>query len=410
MSAVRGSDNNGPSQDGALKYAPRKARAGEAYSPLGLPRAEFDAVLPSSPVGSRRTGDLSPGDLPRGGLTDDLPRAMGRHPDIRGDGTAMVAPRTRLALQPQYRFAQQRSSSASLWAGRITGAAVVVAVGFAGYRFGSVPHATPMGPVAQPASPSVTPLPVAAVNPAATRTQDAGQRIVNALPVTFSPPGKNALPPPPRAPRQQLSVSTVPALQPDTTARLPVSVADAAARSVVVIGGLTPGATVSAGRSVTPTAWRVTVKDLPVEVTPPPGFAGTMDLKVDLHAVDGSIADRAAVRLEWLRRNAPAAPKPAASPKPRAQHDPGEIAQIIRRGEELMRNGDAASARLMYQRAAESGNATAAFRLAETYDPMVRSIGLAPDLDRAHRWYAKAKDLGAPQAAERLDRLARFDQ
>jgi len=293
-----------------------------------------------------------------------------------------------------------------MWAGRITSVAVVVAVGFAGYRWGSLPHATPLGPVARPAAP----VPVAAVTPVATRTQDAGQTIVNALPVTFSPPGKNALPPPPRAARPQLTVGTVPALQPDAVVRLPLSAGDAAARAVIVIGGLLPGSTVSAGQLVTPTAWRVTVKDLPVQVTPPPGFAGAMDLNVDLHAVDGSIADRAGLRLEWLRKNAPAAPKPAVSSKPRVQHDPGEIAQIIRRGEELMRDGDAASARLMYQRAAESGNATAAFRLAETYDPMVRSIGLAPDLDRAHRWYAKAKDLGAPQAAERLERLARWDQ
>jgi len=60
----------------------------------------------------------------------------------------------------------------------------------------------------------------------------------------------------------------------------------------------------------------------------------------------------------------------------------------------------------MYQRAAEAGDATAAFRLAETYDPTLRSSGLAPDIDRAHTWYAKAKDLGAAQASERLERLA----
>lgn len=421
MSAVRGPDND-PAQDGALRYAPKKSRSGEsysgetysgesssgdarsgdpAYSPLGLPRAEFDAVVPT-PVGRR------PARPPRG--AGEPPRGPGRQPATPGGpsgSTAIV--RTRRALQPQRLAQPQRTPGASValtWAGRVTGVAVVVAVGFTGYRWGSVPHAVPvMGSLA---------LPTAAVAPVAPRSQDAGpatgQTVVNAVPVMFSPPDKNPLPPPPRMVRQQLTVGTMPALQADTAVRLPLSAGDATPRSVVMIGGMAPGSTVSAGQAVTPTAWRVTVKDLPVRLTPPPGFVGAMALNVELHGLDGGLTDRADLRLEWLRRNAPAAPAPVAPSKPRTQHDPGEIAQIMRRGDELMRTGDAASARLMYQRAAESGDATAAFRLAETYDPMVRSIGLAPDLDRAHRWYAKAKDLGAPQAAERLDRLARFDQ
>lgn len=434
MSPVRGPDN-GPSQDGALRYAPRKSRLGESvtqshsrdslsrdpgHSPLGLPRAEFDAVAPA-PVGRRLLDPSRPGEPPRtAGAPPRVagsPRAPGRQPAAAAGGSTAVV-RTRQALQPRRLAQPPRSSGASValtWAGRVTGVAVVVAVGFTGYRWGSVPPpAAPVGPLALPAAVPAKLLPAATLSTTAVqpRSQDAGpatgQTVVNAVPVMFSPADKNALPPPPKLVRQQLTVGTVPALQADAAVRLPVSAGDATPRSVVVIGGMAPGTTVSAGQPVTPTAWRLTVKDLPVKLTPPPGYVGAMALSVELHGLDGGLTDRAGLRLEWQRKNAPA---PVAAPaKPRVQHDPSEIAQIMRRGDDLMKTGDAASARLMYQRAAETGDATAAFKLAETYDPLVRSIGLAPDPDRAHRWYVKARDLGSPQAAERLDRLARFDQ
>lgn len=416
MSPVRGSDN-GPSRDEAMKYAPRKARPAEArsteaYSPLGLPPAEFDGALPSR---------LTPRREP--------PRTAGRRANTFGGDAAVAELRTRLALQPHHldELPTRAGGSATLmWAGRITGVAVVLAVGFTGYRWGAAPHPAPVVSLAHPASQQARPQPVAAHDTVTarsqdtrsqdvrtqdtrshdTRSQDAGQTTVaNAVPVAFSPPGRGALPPAPRIVRQQLALGTVPALAADTVARLPVTAPDAVARAAVVIGGLLPGAMLSAGQPVTPTAWRVAVTDLPVAVTPPQGFSGVMSLNLELRAPDGTVADRGSVRLEWIARSAPAAGRPAAAAKPRVQHDAGEIALIIRRGEELMKNGDAASARLMYQRAAEAGDATAAFRLAETYDPAVRSTGLAPDADRAHTWYARAKDLGFPMAAERLDRL-----
>ena len=76
-----------------------------------------------------------------------------------------------------------------------------------------------------------------------------------------------------------------------------------------------------------------------------------------------------------------------------------------------MANGDVAAARLMYQRAAEAGEATAAFALAETYDPlMLAKGGIAPDVGLAQAWYARARELGSSQALERLDRLARSSE
>ena len=90
------------------------------------------------------------------------------------------------------------------------------------------------------------------------------------------------------------------------------------------------------------------------------------------------------------------------------QLDAAEIAQMLKRGADLRANGDVASARLMYQRAAEAGEAMAALTLAETYDPLaLPKGGITSDVGLAHFWYEKAKDLGSTVAPERLERLAR---
>jgi TPR repeat protein len=198
-----------------------------------------------------------------------------------------------------------------------------------------------------------------------------------------------------------LTVGTVPVLQMDEAAPLPISAADAGANAAVVIGGLAPGSALSAGREVGLNTWRVSVENLPrMSITPPRAFVGSMNLSLELRLADNSVADRQSLQLEWLGRG-------VARQQPR-QHDAAEIAQMVKRGTELMANGDVAGARLMYQRAAEAGEPMAAFALAETYDPQVLGKGgIPPDLGLAQTWYAKARDLGSGQAPERLERLAR---
>jgi TPR repeat protein len=81
----------------------------------------------------------------------------------------------------------------------------------------------------------------------------------------------------------------------------------------------------------------------------------------------------------------------------------------VKRGEDFAAAGDFVSARLVFQRAAETGDAKAALMLAETYDPNVldrlRARGVAPDIAMARLWYKKAKGLGSPEAQRRLERL-----
>jgi TPR repeat protein len=100
---------------------------------------------------------------------------------------------------------------------------------------------------------------------------------------------------------------------------------------------------------------------------------------------------------------------PPREPNVTPSHD--EIAVLLKRGQELMRNGDIAAARLVLRRAAEAKSAEAALTLGATYDPVIlrelRVYGFSADIGMARTWYEKAKELGSPEAARRLDILAR---
>jgi TPR repeat protein len=118
------------------------------------------------------------------------------------------------------------------------------------------------------------------------------------------------------------------------------------------------------------------------------------------------------VRLEWMpkkeSRLAPRSDQPKVPPVIQ-QLDADEIATLMKRGEEFLRNGDIASARLLLRRAASAGNAQAALTLGVTFDPGFLAeqgvLGFAPDVPQARAWYERAVELGSPEARRRLDRL-----
>lgn len=106
-------------------------------------------------------------------------------------------------------------------------------------------------------------------------------------------------------------------------------------------------------------------------------------------------------------------PTQAVPPQPDA--NAAGIAFMMTNGSELMANGDIAGARLMFKRAAETGDAGAAFALAETYDPLVlRKLGtriaMMSDIALAQSWYKKARELGSTQAQERIVRLTQLPE
>jgi hypothetical protein len=101
----------------------------------------------------------------------------------------------------------------------------------------------------------------------------------------------------------------------------------------------------------------------------------------------------------------------AAPPAPPESHiDREEIATLLARGRTYLANGDVASARLAFRRAAEGGDAQAALALGGTFDPLVLkslgAIGVAADAAQARGWYQKAAELGSRDAPQRLDQLA----
>ena len=79
-----------------------------------------------------------------------------------------------------------------------------------------------------------------------------------------------------------------------------------------------------------------------------------------------------------------------------------EISSLLTRGDSLFGVGDVTSARLYYERAADAGDAQAALRLGESYDPSflawARLNGVRGDPVVATRWYRRARELGNPEA------------
>ena len=137
------------------------------------------------------------------------------------------------------------------------------------------------------------------------------------------------------------------------------------------------------------------------------------------------------------------------------QLGPDQIADLLKRGGELIAAGNISLARLALKQAAEAGNASAALELGATYDPFVvkgltdpaplerdakliggaprhdsdetvslrwwgppgwlafsgvdvsvSDMSIAPDIGMATSWYQRAKDLGSSEAQGRLDGLA----
>ena len=91
--------------------------------------------------------------------------------------------------------------------------------------------------------------------------------------------------------------------------------------------------------------------------------------------------------------------------------DPEQIALLVKQGEQLVAAGDLVAARVVFQRAAESGDVGAAVALAATYDPTVLTrlgvVGIDGDVEKARSWYRKAESMGSAEATRRLRILAK---
>ena len=104
------------------------------------------------------------------------------------------------------------------------------------------------------------------------------------------------------------------------------------------------------------------------------------------------------------------APPARANDRQPLRPDSEEIATLIKRGKDLLDNGDLSAARLLLRRAADAGSAEGALMLGSTFDPValqrLGAIGARPDLVKARQWYQRAAELGSSAASQQLADLA----
>jgi len=91
-----------------------------------------------------------------------------------------------------------------------------------------------------------------------------------------------------------------------------------------------------------------------------------------------------------------------------------DIAWLLARGDWLFATGDVASARFLHERGADAGAARAAMKLGETFNPVylhyAQLRGLRGDPGTAVFWYRRARDLGATEVANWLERLEAIER
>lgn len=86
-----------------------------------------------------------------------------------------------------------------------------------------------------------------------------------------------------------------------------------------------------------------------------------------------------------------------------------EIETLLKQGADFVSVGDFSSARIVFGRVAQAGDARGALALAATYDPIaltkIGAKGVRPNAAKARVWYLRAKELGSKEAGQRLDAL-----
>ena len=110
-----------------------------------------------------------------------------------------------------------------------------------------------------------------------------------------------------------------------------------------------------------------------------------------------------------LQSQAPAARTGNEAAAPSKTLDAETLAALMTRAKSLLALGDIAAARLVLERAANAQDASAAFLLAQIYDPAVLGVrdtrSITTDPVMARDWYRKAASFGSADAQQRLTQL-----
>jgi hypothetical protein len=126
----------------------------------------------------------------------------------------------------------------------------------------------------------------------------------------------------------------------------------------------------------------------------------TIDVRATPEPTANSSISKAAQVIELAAMAQPAAVEAQGSP---------EATRLIARARALLGQGNISAARIVLERAVETGSALASFTLAQTYDPVILSTwgtyGTRGDTTKARELYAKAHAGGIQHAKDRLDEL-----
>jgi hypothetical protein len=335
---------------------------------------------------------------------DDAELALDETPPLRADFPLDPALRPReVHMHTLMGEFQRRQRSASLLVAVSVATAVVLAVG--GFVLAaSLASPAGAGPLETPRSTSI-----AWSKPAsATPPETSANRATKGEPLTL-PAQSGATPSPSRqiilaASGRQIALG--PLLAPSLARYL-------------MIRGLPPEATLSAGRQSGGGAWMVKGEHIP-GLTLALGQAASGDYPVEVYILE--TGDGPQARRSFLLRVAPSdratVAAPAATPAP-APASPGIAAPeestvssgLLRdRAMQLLGEGDIAAARMLLVHLAERGDGEAAYDLARTFDrEMLAELGakgVDGDAASARGWYERASQRGNEKAAERLKILA----
>jgi hypothetical protein len=201
---------------------------------------------------------------------------------------------------------------------------------------------------------------------------------------------------------------------------LGVFLKDGSGGETVAIAGLAKGSDLSLGTSQGAAGWLLSARDLDKAfVGPPKNFVGVIDAKVELSSASGQLLESQVIRLEWIEKTEEGLKREAGLLPALAPADPTvvvpplnseQIAALIKLADDLLGQGDIATARLVLKCAAIAGNAQAALELGLTFDQsfLARSgtLGVSPDTAQARAWYERALKLGSTEASRHLRQLA----
>jgi hypothetical protein len=235
---------------------------------------------------------------------------------------------------------------------------------------------------------------------------------------------------PASAQQTRLSINVAPVMlaEPASRSPLPIQIGPQDAilkNSFIRIRGLPAAAALSEGHAIGPGAWAVPLVGLAsLAVIVPVGLQGRWDVVIGLVTIDGTVLTESKTALviapaqliapgnkgETPSTNvASLGPSGAAAGAPLNTAERERAFGLLAKGQEQLGRGSVYSARMFFQRAADAGLAEGALAAGGTFDPVelgkLKVIGLTPDVAAARKWYEKARELGAAEAAERLRRL-----